>query len=313
MQKSDLDQFELFLKGSIVGLLIGDALGYPYEGIPDIQDYEINMVPGSHGESVGSWSFPGSFALATMASLNECEQIVQDDLIEKFNDVYIAGYLSPDNECKDIGPITGESIKNFTNGIPPDICGATEQSNDNDCLLRILPVGLYFAIDPIETIVDQAHKVCIITHADVYSQVCCAAFCLIVRNILLQKAEKIFDTLDDYYHSKQMAEHSDALKELKEMRSKQISNSRSINDTFWSAWSTYASSEQNFEKSLIQAIYIGGDTNGRAALVGALSGLANGLDSIPPQWLRKLNLTSESIEVIQTFVNSIIKKVFQPA
>lgn len=126
--------------------------------------------------------------------------------------------------------------------------------------------------------------------------------------MLLQKAEKIFDTLDDYYHSKQMDEYIDALKHLKEMRSKQISNSRNIDDTFWSAWSTYASLEQNFEKSLIQSVCVGGDTNGRTSLVGALSGLTNGLDSIPHQWLQKIKLTSESIEVIQVFVDALIKK-----
>lgn len=290
------------LKGCIVGFLIGDALAYPYENIDKIKEYEIDMVRGLHEESVGSWSFPGAFALATMSSINDCDGINLDDIVEKFNDVYIAGYLTVDNECKDIGPVTSEAIKNYTNGLPPDKCGVENANFDCDCLLRILPVGLYLAFRPLDEIVDQAHQVCKITHSDYYSQVCCAVFCLIIRNILLQKSEKVFDILTNYYSGKDMKNHADVLSKFKE-KPKDVLNTRNINDVFWGAWSTYVSYENSFEIALIESVYLGGDTNSRTSLVGALCGLSNGLNNIPNKWLNTIALTSESMEIIQKFVD----------
>lgn len=309
MSNIDKESLESYIKGSIVGLLVADALAYPYKNVPNIKDYEIEMVAGLHGETVGSWTSVGAFNLATMASINEYDGILLDDLIEKLNNVYIGGLFCPDAESKDIGPVTAQSLANFSNDFPLDSCGSKDQTLDGDCLLRILPVALYYSTHDINEIIDQAHKVCSITHADIYSQVCCSAFCLIVRNILLQKAEKIFDLLFDFYQQQEMTTHSDLLLRFKEMRnSKHVSNTRNIDDIFWGAWSIHSCHEQNFKQALVSSIYLGGDTNNRTAIIGVLSGLTNSLEGIPNDWLSKLNINSEAMSVIQNFVDSVLRK-----
>ena len=128
----------------------------------------------------------------------------------------IAGFLGASEDCSDLSETTIQAIKNHTNGMPPDKCGLREDEyNDNECLARILPIGLYFANDPIDTLIDQAHAVCKLTHAQVRSQVVCAIYCLAVKSVLLQKSGKVFDLLGDYYGVKKMDLFSEELENLK--------------------------------------------------------------------------------------------------
>jgi ADP-ribosylglycohydrolase len=230
----EAEHAELFIKGAVIGHLIGDALGYPYENADNILQYQIEMVRGHFGELEGAWSMPGAFALVTMASLNEFEGLDLDDLMDKFNDVYIAGYLTSDKECKDLGPITSEAIKNYTNGMPIDRCGIREETTDNECVARILPVGLYFAPSPIDELIDNAHAVCRLTHANALCEVTCAAYCMVIRNLLLQRAEKALELLDDYYRTKKMDDHVKALGTLSEYRDvKNPNGDKHVVDSFW--------------------------------------------------------------------------------
>lgn len=303
-----MNEFETRIKGAIIGLLVGDALGFPYQNNPNIEEYEIQMVQGLFGENAGCWQSPGSFSLALISSINEMGRIDYDDIMDKFLDVYLGGHLNPDGDCKDISHITGESLKNYTNGLPIDRCGSSE-NNDSDCLFRMLPIALYFSSSSIDIIVDQAHKICAMTHADIENQTCCAALCLMYRNTLLQKAEKVFDTLDDFYKVKELADHRKALANLKAARY----NGKTHNtfEMFWSAWSAYSSHETDFESAIKTAIYRGNDTNGRAAIVGSISGMANGLEQIPENWQETLMLGYEARDIIDQFTNTIVSKLNQ--
>lgn len=294
------EDFETQIKGCIVGLLIGDALGYPYENTPNIDQWQIEIVPGQHGEPAGAWSYPGCFSLATMCSIVESETIDLEDIMQKFSDSYIAGHLSPDNECKDIGRYTANAIKNFTNGHPFDMCGSND-TNDADALFRIIPIGIYLAFQPIENIIKSAHSVCHLSHQDIKSQVACAALCVTVRNIITQQPSKVFDQLIEYYQNANMKTHLESAIELKNARNKE-SPPRCVTQTFWSAWSIYAANHNDFQLACIRSVYQGEDTNGRTSLVGALVGLNLGVEGLPATWTEKLLLNQESIEVIENFI-----------
>jgi len=306
---AEYDHAELFIKGSIIGHLVGDALGYPYENASNVMQYQIEMVRGHHEEIEGSWSMPGAFSLATMDSINEYNGLDLDDVMEKFNDVYIAGYLTPNEECKDLGPITTEAIRNYTNGMPIDRCGVKTETMDNDCLARILPIGLYFATNPINEFVDNVHAVCRLTHANAHCEVTCAAYCMVIRNLLLQRPEKALGLLSDYYRTKKMHEHLRALTSLSEYRDiKNPEGNNHVFDSFWSAWNCHTRNEQNYECCVTDAVYLGNDTNTTAAIAGAISALSNGLNDIPYKWLQTLRINNEVMEITQTFVNSVINK-----
>lgn len=85
------------LEGGLLGLLIGDALGVPYEfyppqALPPVAELEFTPPPGfrrSHASvSPGTWSGDGAQALALLASL-----LAQDtlDLDKSLDNVWSPG------------------------------------------------------------------------------------------------------------------------------------------------------------------------------------------------------------------------------
>jgi len=303
------DILESAIKGSIIGLLVGDALGFPYSG-RKISHSKIDMIEGKNGEPAGSFQGPGALTLCTMSSIVEYGTIDTSDIIEKFNDFMIGGYMASTEDCSDISPATIAAIKNYNNGMPPDKCASKDEIDDNECLTRILPIALFCSNGSLDNLVDKSHEVCRITHAQTKSQVVCALFCLIVRNLLIQHSEKVFDLLKDYYVTKKMNDYTIELDKFKEYKNtiKYTPNSTSVEDCFWNAWMAYAKYENNFKDCVSFAIASSGDPNSAGAVAGSLSGLVNGLSSIPNKWLQKLYLTQETMEVINKFTNLVKNK-----
>lgn len=304
-------QSEIDIKGSIIGLLVGDALGYPYEDRVSVTS--VDMIEGKHGESSGWWTSSSALAIATMSSINDMEEINPEDILNRFNDVYVSGFACPEQECKDISSVTAESIKNYTNGMPPDRCGI-QDACDNDCLLRILPVSLYSVCLDIDEIMSNSHLVCSFTHSSIYSQVCCFVYSLIIRNILLNKAEKIFDVAEEFYKNKDMSEHAEGVAKLRSLKytdkdKPSSNNSKDISVTFWEAWGSYSKHQNDYSVCVTDAIMNSRDRNGTAALSGSFSGLANGVNDIPFKWLKSLKLNTEHMEIIQIFVDRIVSKI----
>jgi len=307
-----MNDAESRIKGAIVGLLIGDALGYPYSG-KKVPIQKVDFAYGPDGEDPGTYQGASSLALCTMASICECHGIMADDIVEKFNDFLIAGYLGSSEDCSDLSEVTIAAIKNYNNGMPPDRCGIKED-NDNECLARILPVALECATDSIDVLVDRIHHVCKITHAQEISEVTCAIYGLIIRTIIQQKPEKVFDLLEDYYKTKKMENYVKAIKDLKSWRNgdtilQEEATGRSISDCFWSAWAAYSKFEDDYSLCVRSAISFGNDANSTGAVAGGLSGLVNGIEGIPNEWLRTLILPSEAMGVIQSFTDRVVSRI----
>lgn len=77
------------IEGGIVGLLVGDALGVPYEfhqqhEIPPLTEIEFDPPADfrrSHGGVLpGTWSDDGAHALILLASLLDCGKLKLEDL-----------------------------------------------------------------------------------------------------------------------------------------------------------------------------------------------------------------------------------------
>lgn len=295
---------ELFIKGAIVGHLIGDALGYPWSGSNQVPD-ALKMIVAPGGEEPGEYTCHGALSIATIASINECEGIDQDDLMEKFYEVYIGGYMTSDGNCYDVGKTTSQAINNHSNGMPIDRCGLTnEESNDGDALARMLPVALHSCTKPIHTIIDIVHKVCGLTHRHPRSQVVCAAYCLMVRNLLLQKAEKVFDTLLQYYRELNFVDHFESTQNLQQWTKHHNCSGLMAEDCLWTAWRSFSKYENDFRFTVTEAIQSGFDKNACGAVAGSLAAVANGLNDIPTDWLKTIRLTSEVMEVVMNFTTT---------
>lgn len=134
------------VEGGLLGLLIGDALGVPYEfhqphEIPLAHEIEFVPSPGfsrSHrGVPPGTWSDDGAQALCLLASLLKCDSLNLDNFAAKLLMWYQEGAFTPDNHVFDCGLQTRRAIHSVIEGVGPELSGPNgEYDNGNGSLMR---------------------------------------------------------------------------------------------------------------------------------------------------------------------------------
>lgn len=179
--------------GGLYGLLVGDAVGVPYEfhtpaTLPPWDAIEMVPPPDfrrAHTRApAGAWSDDGAQALCLLASLLECRGLDLDDLGRRFVDWRDRGYLAVDGVVFDVGVQTSQALAALRVGVPALRAGpAGERQNGNGSLMRVLPLALWHRGDDRELVRDAALQ-SRVTHGHLRSQVCCALYCLWARATL---------------------------------------------------------------------------------------------------------------------------------
>ncbi len=285
------------LRGGLIGLLVGDALGVPYEfhqpnDIPPLVEIEFDPLTGFHRSHdtvpLGTWSDDGAQALALLASLNYCGKLDVDDFGRRLVNWYERGYMAVDCEVFDVGIQTAQSIRNLMSGVPAEQAGRTdEQANGNGSLMRVLPLALWHKGTDIELVRD-AQRQSIVTHGHLRSQVCCALYCLWARRYLEGSRSPWSDavaTLSAIYD-----EDSDERGELewsiRPNEFSEVQGSGYVVDCLRSArWAVDAGS---YEQVVKAAVSLGRDTDTTACVAGGIAGLRDGEAAIPERWLAQL-------------------------
>ena len=114
--------------GGLLGLLVGDALGVPYEfapaeQIPPFDAIELEPPEGfcrAHGGTPpGTWSDDGAQALCLLASLLERGRLDVEDFAKRIVDWYERGYMAVDGRVFDVGVQTRAALEAIRAGTPP--------------------------------------------------------------------------------------------------------------------------------------------------------------------------------------------------
>ena len=171
------------IEGGLLGLLIGDAIGVPFEfHSPEsiAAAGEIDLRPPASfdrahaGTPPGTWSDDGAAALCLLESLLECDELDLDDLARRLLAWRDKGHLAVDGRVFDIGITTSAALTAFRAGEPAASCGpAHESANGNGSLMRVLPLALWHQGSDDELVRD-AMRQSLVTHGHPRSQVCCA-------------------------------------------------------------------------------------------------------------------------------------------
>jgi ADP-ribosyl-[dinitrogen reductase] hydrolase len=287
------------LKGGLYGLLIGDALGVPYEfhpasAIPP-RDM-IDMYPPARfrrahaGVKPGTWSDDGALALCLLASLLEADGLDLDNLAAKFLDWANRGYLAVDARVFDIGIQTSIAFENLKKGVAPAISGPSDiDSNGNGALMRALPLALWHRGSDAD-LVALAHAQSMPTHGHAQSQVCCALYLLAARRLLERRSmsdawQRAEEELAAIYQAAPdgAGTHADALALILAAKSMAPQGSSYVVDSLWSA--RRACQESTFAGVVKAAIALGNDTDTTACIAGGLAGIHFGFDAIPLRWM----------------------------
>jgi ADP-ribosyl-[dinitrogen reductase] hydrolase len=300
------------ITGGILGLLVGDAVGVPYEFhepkfLPSIELLEMNPPTGflrsHHNTPVGTWSDDGAQALCLLASLLDCNRLDPEDLGKKFLDWYRSGYLAVDNHVFDVGIHTANTLRAIELGTQiPQVDMMGNPARGNGSLMRALPLALWHRGSDADLIAD-AHLQSCVTHDDPYCQVCCALYCLWARYTL--------DLVPDPWNSASISLRSIY----------QVTNSEFLTILDWAVrpddpaegkGSGYVidalrsarmvMENHSYELVVKNAIALGKDTDTTACIAGGIAGIRDGIDAIPDRWRKQLR----GQEILQPLLDRLL-------
>ncbi len=304
--------FEDRIRGGIYGLLIGDALGVPYEfhsaqDLPFSEEIEFDppdYFRRSHaGVPPGTWSDDGAQALILLDSLLECGNLDLDHFARGLVDWYDRGFMTPDGVVFDVGIQTAESIRELKSGIAPTLSGGFDEfSNGNGSLMRTLPLALWHQGTDQE-LVSDAFMQSGVTHGHPRSRICCSIYCLWTRSIL-QKSPDPWNRAIQVF-CEMFSEESD---ERQEFESRVLppnaefeirGNGYVVNSLRAAKW---ASDFPSYESAVKSAIALGEDTDTTACIAGGIAGLKYGFRGIPDRWIEGLR----GKEIVEPLVERLV-------
>lgn len=291
------------LRGMLLGLAVGDALGVPVEFVSrnKLRDEPVTGMRGggAWGQPAGTWSDDTSLTVAAMESITRLGKIDYQDIMDNFLKWYEYDAFTATGELFDIGNTTRSALVRYSRKLlPPTKCGATEKySNGNGSLMRILPATTYLfatrgTIGAAE--LEIIHEFSALTHGHIISKISCGIYSLIVVRLL--SGENISDAfargMDDakkfYGAEKAFANFARLCDEnFAALPEEKISSSGYVLHTLEAALWCLLNTD-DYKTLALKAINLGEDTDTTGAVAGGSAGIFYGVDSIPDEWLATL-------------------------
>jgi len=293
MQTSHSSSSELRnrLRGALIGLAVGDALGTTVE-FRSRGSFEpvVEIVgKGPFNLRPGEWTDDTSMALCLAESLVERRSFDPIDQLKRYVDWWRKGHLSSTGRCFDIGNQTRASLQEFERTQEAH-CGPTGPNNaGNGSLMRLSPVAIAFHTD-IDLAMKYAAESSRTTHGSAECVDACRYFAsLLVEAIRGTDMERLFAMSFSSVNS--MAKRNLFSKKIAAIaggawRSKQPREIRgsgyvveSLEAAIWSFGTT-----KSFEEAVLRAVNLGDDADTTGAICGQLAGAFYGESSIPSRW-----------------------------
>lgn len=303
--------------GGLWGAVIGDALGVPVEFMSREQ-VRRNPINGMRGYGTfdlppGSWSDDSSLLLCTVESLLDGFDT------EKMGRLFVRwlneGYWTPWGTTFDVGNSTHSSIRRMMKGIPPEEAGGRgENDNGNGSLMRIIPVGIFFANHSVQELLIAVHRASTLTHRHHRTLIACGFYCLMVRALMEgsspDKAYKYaIDQAMIYYAKLPFAEELPHFERLFSTLISSVpetdikSGGYAIHTLEASTWCLLNTS--SFQEAVFKAVNLGEDADTTGCVTGGLAGIHYGLKAIPKEWLDAIVRSEDISKVFESLTSKI--------
>ena len=290
-----MDRTERY-RGALLGLACGDALG---SSVEFSRPGTFEPVTGFRGGgpfnlAPGQWTDDTSMAMCLAESLIQCGGFDELDQMKRYLRWWREGYWSSTGTCFDIGVTTRGALERFQETGDP-WSGSLDPANaGNGPIMRLAPVPLYFASDPLEAI-RLAGESARTTHgARTCIDACRYLAALIVGALGGTTKEELigrrFSPVPGLWPRKPLAPEIEEIAQgsFLSRRPPQIQGSgyvvRSLEAALWA----FAGSE-TFEEGALKAVNLGNDADTTGAVYGQLAGAFYGESGIPAQWLGQLH------------------------
>lgn len=272
---------------AIMGLVVGDALGVPFEFKQrDTFKAEDMIGYGTHNQPAGTWSDDSSMTLATVESLTRLKRVNPYDIMKNFGQWFFNGAFTPHGKVFDVGGTTRKAISRFCVGWNPECCGGcSDFDNGNGALMRILPMAFYPG-----TIWD-AVKVASLTHNHRITNAACAIYICIAVNLWgCEKKRSVCDGFEMIERIIDIPKELHRLKLLDSLTRDEIRSSGYVVDTLEAALWCFLKAD-SYRECVLMAVNLGGDTDTIAAIAGGLAGIYYGIggdQGIPEEWIDQI-------------------------
>ena len=302
----------------IMGFIIGDALGVPLE-FKKRELFKNNkvtdMISSDRIGIKGVWSDDSSMVIATMKSIIDnngkinYESIMNNFILWVSNKDFIAT-----DKAFGIGRTTFFALGNYYNKRCDRIteCGMKGFNyNGNGSLMRILPIAYYAYYKKLndDEIYNLVKDISSLTHSHKISILGCFIYVLLVIELLNGKEKEIaYSNVRRYKYTKyfdlDIIKYYDRLlkNDISQLNIDSISSMGFVVDTLEAVIWCFINND-SYDKSVIEAINLGNDSDTIGALVGGLSGIYYG--DLPDKWLDCIVKKDYLLKLINDYYNCI--------
>src|SRR5215210_1415035 len=291
---ADTVQLERY-RGSLLGLVVGDALGAAVEFMPPGSFAPLtDMIGGGpHGLEAGQWTDDTSMALCLAESLIEKQGFDATDQMQRYLRWYRDGHLSSTGYCFDIGNTTREALTRFEESGEPYSGPTHPNAAGNGSVMRLAPVPLFYARnreEAVERCADSSRT----THGAPNCVDAGRYFGALIVGAVngTAKAELLserYSPVPGMWEERPLAPEVDevARGSFREKRPPEIRGSGYVVRSLEAAlWAFHRS--DSFEEGCLLGANLGDDADTTAAIYGQLAGAFYGEGGIPEGWRSKL-------------------------
>lgn len=270
-------------KGSLWGLIVGDAFGSPIQfSGKDSHPWITEMVKCSvFNLPAGYWTDDGSMAMCIMDSYVRKGKYNLKDIGDTFVKWFMDGYLSSKGgESFDVGGATWNACQNIA--FRHEYVNGREDSQGNGSIMRFAPS--YLLAQKERNPAKVMHEISDLTHSSSK-----------VREVV----DRFAKVLDEHMAGIRTTEIS-AYKAREEVNNSGWAVS-TLDAALW-AFNTTVS----FEEGLIAAVNLGGDSDSIGAVFGQIAGAYYGFDAIPERWVKAVKTWAKVDTLIERFLTATV-------
>ena len=289
-----MQQIERY-RGSLLGLAVGDALGTTLEFCRPGTFTPINdMVGGGPFQlQPGEWTDDTSMALCLAESLIEKQGFDPFHQLETYLRWWRDGHLSSTGECFDIGNTVQQALGKFEDTRKP-LCSSTDAgSAGNGSIMRLAPVPLFYAKNPLE-VIEKSGESSRTTHGAATCVDACRYLGALIAGAVNGVAKDVllserYCPISGYWATNPLVAEIDEIVagSFKWRQPPEIKGTGYVVKSLEAAlWAFYNSS--SFAEGCLLAVNLGDDTDTTGAVYGQLAGAFYGESGIPGKWRSQL-------------------------
>lgn len=292
--ESSLDR----VRGALLGLAVGDALGAAVEFKPPgtFEPVVGYRAGGPHGLEPGEWTDDTSMALALADSLATAGWSL-DDQARRYLSWYRKGEFSVNGRCFDIGNATRAALTKFEQtGDAATAGGNDEFSAGNGSIMRLAPVPIFFAglyPNRADELIRHGRDSSLPTHR-VWQASSASAYMTLLLAALMAGESRVVVLAPNWHMLDLLYATVDFHPEVREViegsfrrEPPAIQGSgyvvRSLEAALWAF-----TRSDSFEEAVLAAVNLGDDADTTGAVCGQLAGAYWGADGIPESLMEGL-------------------------